>query len=277
MELYDAIFYRKSTRKYFNKKVKDDLLEEVKNACSQINYLNKELDIKAHVVERGHLVHFLMGKDCKVKAPHYIIVTSNKGNDYLQNIGFAIEEVVLKLTTLGIATCWLDCNIKREDILEFVELSDSDEEQNDIIIESEEKYEESEKANLEQPYSIIAFGYPEDNEKLFRTNKDVDRKSMNHICRKLDKSLEKIVEALRWAPSMKNSQPWILYNNSNMVHLYEEKQKKNLKYTNKISMGIALRHFDIACNKFGLEVDYSKIDAKKRIAKEYYITATLKQ
>mgnify|MGYP003369773804 CR=1 FL=1 len=277
MELYDAIFYRKSTRKYFNKKVKDDLLEEVKNVCSQINYLNKELDIKAHVVERGHLVHFLMGKDCKVKAPHYIIVTSNKGNDYLQNIGFAIEEVVLKLTTLGLATCWLECNIKREDILEFVELSDSDEEQNDIIIESEEKYEESEKANLEQPYSIIAFGYPEDNEKLFRTDKDVDRKSMNHVCRKLDKSLEKIVEALRWAPSMKNSQPWILYNNSNMVHLYEEKQKKNLKDTNKISMGIALRHFDIACNKFELEVDYSKIDAKKRIAKEYYITATLKQ
>ena len=276
MELYDAIFYRKSTRKYSNKKVKEGLLDEVKNACSQITYLNKELDIKAHVVDRGHLVHFLMGKNCKVKAPHYIIVTSNKGNDYLQNIGFAMEEVVLKLTTLGLATCWLECNIKREDILEFVELADSDEEQNDTIVESEEKNEELEEVNLEEPYAIIAFGYPEGNEKLFRINKDVDRKSMNHVCRKLDKNLEEIVEALRWAPSMKNSQPWVLYNNSNMIHLYEEKQKKNLKDTNKISMGIALRHFDIACNKFGLEVDYSKIDVKKRMAKEYYITAILK-
>ena len=261
MELYDAIFYRKSTRKYSNKKVKEGLLEEVKNVCSQITYLNKELDIKAHVVDRGHLVHFLMGKKCKVKAPHYIIVTSNKGNDYLQNIGFAMEEVVLKLTTLGLATCWLECNIKREDILEFVQLKDSDEEKNDTIVESEEKNEESKNVNLEQPYSIIAFGYPDEDEKLFRTNKDVDRKRISHVCRKLDKNLEKIVEALRWAPSVKNSQPWILYNNSNMVHLYEEKQKKNIK-DNKISMGIALRHFDIACNKFGLEVDYSKIDVK---------------
>ena len=42
MELYDAIFYRKSTRKYSNKKVKEGLLEEVKNACSQITYLNKK-------------------------------------------------------------------------------------------------------------------------------------------------------------------------------------------------------------------------------------------
>ena len=276
MELYDAIFYRKSTRKYSNKKVKEGLLEEVKNICSQITYLNKELDIKAHVVDRGHLVHFLMGKSCRVKAPHYIIVTSNKGNDYLQNIGYAMEEVVLKLTTLGIATCWLECNIKREDILEFVELPQLHEEQKNIEIESEEKDEELEELNLEQPYSIIAFGYPEESEKLFRINKDVDRKRINHVCRKIDKNLEKIVEALRWAPSMKNSQPWMLYNNSNMVHLYEEKQKKNLKDTNKISMGIALRHFDIACNKFGLEVDYSKVDVKKRMAKEYYITAILK-
>ena len=275
MELYDAIFYRKSTRKYSNKKVKEGLLEEVRNVCSQITYLNKELDIKAHVVDRGHLVHFLMGKKCKVKAPHYIIVTSNKGNDYLQNIGYAIEEVVLKLTTLGLATCWLECNIKREDILEFVELADLGEEQNNTIVDPEEKDEGLEEVNLEQPYSIIAFGYPEENETLFRINKDVDRKRMNHVCRKLDKNLEKIVEALRWSPSMKNSQPWILYNKSNMVHLYEEKQKKNIK-DNKISMGIALRHFDIACNKFGLEVDYSKIDVKKRMAKEYYITAILK-
>ena len=104
------------------KELKKDLLEEVKNICSQITYLNKDLNIKAHVVDRGHLVHFLMGKNCKVKAPHYIIITSNKGEDYLQNIGFAMEEVVLKLTTLGIATCWLECNIKREDILEFVDL-----------------------------------------------------------------------------------------------------------------------------------------------------------
>ena len=275
MELYDAIFYRKSTRKYSNKKVKESLLEEVKNACSQITYLNKDLNIKAHVVDRGHLVQFLMGKNCKVKAPHYIIITSNNGEDYLQNIGFAMEEVVLKLTTLGLATCWLECNIKREDILEFVELSDSelDNQENDEAIKSEDKKDE---LNLEQPYSIIAFGYPEGNVKLFRNDKDTDRKRINHVCKKINKDIEKIVESVRWAPSMKNSQPWVLYNDYNMIHLYEEKQKKNLKGINKISMGIALRHIDIACKEFELEVDYSSINAKKRIGKEYYITAIFK-
>ena len=93
-------------------------------------------------------------------------------------------------------------------------------------------------------------------QKLFKNNKNADRKRINHGCKKLDKSLEKIVEPLRLAPSMKNSQPWVLYNKENNIHLYEEKQKKNLSDTNKISMGIALRHFDIACKEFGVDVNY---------------------
>ena len=271
MELYDAIFYRKSTKQYSQKKVKKELLEEVKNICSQITYLNKELNIKAHVIDRGHLISFLMGKNCKVKSPHYIIITSDNGEDYLQNIGYAMEEVVLKLTSLGIATCWLECDIKREDILEFVDLET--EEDLDVNETEEENIEKEE--NLENPYSIIAFGYPQEGEKLFKNNKNADRKRINHVCKKLDKSLEKIVEPLRLAPSMKNSQPWILYNKENNVHLYEEKQKKNLSDTNKISMGIALRHFDIACKEFGVDVNYLKMNTKKKLGKEYYITAAL--
>ena len=271
MELYDAIFYRKSTKQYSQNKVKKELLEEVKNICSQITYLNKELNIKAHVIDRGHLISFLMGKNCKVKSPHYIIITSDKGEDYLQNIGYAMEEVVLKLTSLGIATCWLECDIKREDILEFVDLET--EEDLDVGETEEENIEKGE--NLENPYSIIAFGYPQEGEKLFKNNKNADRKRINHVCKKLDKSLEKIVEPLRLAPSMKNSQPWILYNKENNVHLYEEKQKKNLSDTNKISMGIALRHFDIACKEFGVDVNYLKMNTKKKLGKEYYITAAL--
>ena len=271
MELYDAIFYRKSTKQYSQNKVKKELLEEVKNICSQITYLNKELNIKAHVIDRGHLISFLMGKNCKVKSPHYIIITSDKGEDYLQNIGYAMEEVVLKLTSLGIATCWLECDIKRDDILEFVDLES--EEDLDAKETEEENIEKEE--NLENPYSIIAFGYPEEGEKLFKNNKNADRKRINHVCKKLDKSLEKIVEPLRLAPSMKNSQPWVLYNKENNIHLYEEKQKKNLSDTNKISMGIALRHFDIACKEFGVDVNYLKMNTKKKLGKEYYITAAL--
>ena len=124
MELYDALFYRKSIKSYSNKMIKRPLLEEIKRLCGNITYLNNDLNIKAHLIERGHLIHFLLGKESGVKAPHYILITSNKGEDYLQNIGFAIEKLILELTCLGVGTTWLKCKLKKEDIKEFIQLDE---------------------------------------------------------------------------------------------------------------------------------------------------------
>ena len=261
MELYDAIFYRKSIRNYSNKQIKTPLMESVKDICSNITYLNKDLNIKAHVVDRGHLIHLLMGKGCKVKAPHYIVVTSNKGKDYLENVGFAIEKVILQLTTLGLATCWLECNVKRDDILEFVKLED-------VKLD-----EEDEEKDLEYPVSIISFGYAEKSESLFRSSHaEPDRERVKHIYKNLDRKWIKILNAVRVAPSVKNCQPWIFYGEEDGIYLYEEKQKKSIEDMSKISIGAALRHFDIACNKFGISVKYKKRKHKKKIGKEYFIS-----
>ncbi|MEG1285060.1 MAG: nitroreductase family protein [Romboutsia sp.] len=255
MELYDAIFYRKSIKKYSNIRIKEYLMDQVKDICSNITYLNDDLNIKAHVVERGHLIHFLMGKGCKIKAPHYIVVTSNNGDDYLQNIGFAMENVVLQMTTLGLATCWIDCSLKRKDILEFVDLEEIDEE------------------NPENPYAVIAFGYPEKSDDLFRRKKDkLDREKVKDISKKVDKSFEDAMEAVRFSPSIKNIQPWFFHNSKNGFHIYERNQKRSINDMSKISMGIALRHFDIGCKKSNIDVKYEKLDAKNKIGKIYFIS-----
>jgi len=268
MELYDAIFYRKSVRNYSNKKVTTELMEEVKNISSNITYLNNDLNINAHVIERGHLIHFLMGKKHKIKAPHYILLTSNKGENYLENIGFAAEEIVLQLTILGVATCWLECDLKREDILEFTDIKDIDE--NDEEVDNIEE-------NLEYPLALIAFGYPEGSEKLFREQDDeIDRKNINKVCKKIDKKYTDIIEAVRLAPSIKNSQPWVLYKDVDGFSIYEEKQKKYTRDMSKISMGIALRHFDIACKANNIEVKYDNKNKKNKLGKSYYINAILK-
>ncbi|HSQ88516.1 nitroreductase family protein [Romboutsia sp.] len=277
MELYDAIFYRRTIRNYSNKNINAPLMEEVKKICNDITYLNEDLRIKAHVVERGHLIHLLMGKKCKIKAPHYIVVTSNKGEDYLQNIGFAIEKVVLQLTTLGLGTCWLDCSLKREDIMEFIDLDDietDDVNLNDFEDSCEnENTKNNKEDDIENPYIIIAFGYAQEQEKLFKAIKvDQDRKSIKHISKKMDRKWIKVLNAVRVAPSIKNCQPWMFYYSKDGIHIYEEKQKKSLENMTHISMGIALRHFDMACEKYNISVTYNKIDKKRKIGKKYYIS-----
>ncbi len=268
MEIYDAIFYRKTTKQFSNKNIKPELMEQIKGICMDINYFNQELNIKANVVERGHLVQFLMGKKCSIKAPHYIVVTSNKGEDYLQNVGFALEKVVLKLTSLGIATCWLESNLKRDDILEFIDL--------EKINEDIEESEEEKNLNLEEPVAIIAFGYPEKNASLFRKLDDsIDRKKIKHISRKLDRKWIKVLKAVRVAPSIKNTQPWMFYNNDNNIYIYEEKQKKSVEDMSKISMGIALRHFDLACKNYDIDIRYEKTKFRRKLGKNYFITVVL--
>jgi len=261
MELYDAIFYRKSIRNYSNKSIKSSLMEEVKSLCSNITCLNEDLNIKAHIVERGHLIQFLMGKSCEIKAPHYLVITSNKGDNYLENVGYVGEEILLKMTSLGLATCWLKCELKRDDISEFIQL--------DEIEEDDEEYENK----IEKPYAIIAFGYAEKKETLFRTAKcEPDRKRLKKVCKKIDRKWIKVLKAVRVAPSIKNTQPWVFYSTNSGFDLYQEKPKKNIESNSKISIGTALKHLEIACKNFDMKFNFEKLEPKRKRGKSYIIS-----
>lgn len=268
MELYDALFYRKSIKSYSSKAIKRPLLEEIKRLCGNITYLNNDLNIKAHLIERGHLIHFSIGKESGVKAPHYILITSNKGEDYLQNIGFAVEKLVLELTCLGIGSTWLKCELKNEDIEEFVQLDEKDREFDD-------EDEDVDESKIEYPVSLLAVGYPDAYDSLFRKSKrSYDRKKMKDICEEFNPKWRDILEGVRVAPSIMNKQPWVFKQKDYGLDLYECLPKKRLKIEdeNKISMGAALRHLDICCKEKNIKIEYVKKNIKNKRKKEYFIS-----
>ena len=162
---------------------------------------------------------------------------------------------------MGIATCWIKCNLKRDDILEFIDL--------DEIDIDDEEYEKK----IEKPYAIIAFGYAEKQEALFRNiDAEPDRKRLKKICKKIDKKWVKILNAVRISPSIKNSQPWVFYSKDYGFDVYEEKAKKGMEEDFKISMGIALRHFDICCREKNIKVEYIKKNIKDKRKSKYFIS-----
>ena len=269
MELYDAIFYRKTIKRYSSKIIKKTLLEEIKKICENITYLNNDLNIKAHLIERGHLIHFLIGKEFGVKAPHYILITSNKGEDYLQNVGFAMENLVLELTCLGVGTTWLKCQLKRVDVEEFVQLDEINSEYD------EDEDMDIDESTLEHPISLLAIGYPDEYESLFRKSKrSYDRKKIKEICKEFNPKWNDIFDGVRVSPSIMNKQPWLFKEKEYGFDLYESVPHKRLKIEdeNKISMGAALRHFDICCKEKNLQVEYIKKNIKDRRKKEYFIS-----
>ena len=71
--------------------------------------------------------------------------------------------------------------------------------------------------------------------------------------------LKEPLEAVRLSPSAVNKQPWRIVIDGNRVHFYE-KQSKGYDSGDwdiqKIDMGIALCHFDLAAKERGIDVTF---------------------
>lgn len=255
MDLYDAIFYRKSTKKFSQKKLNEELFKEIINICNNLDFNNH--DIKAHMIERGHLIHLLMGKKFDIKSPHYILLTSNKEDCFL-DIGFIAEEIILKLTVLGVATCYVDTNFKFNEINDIINKYDEEE-----ILEENKDEEEVIITQI-----LIAVGYSE-NDNIFRDKSEkLDRKPIKNICKDMDKKYKELFDVIELSPSYKNCQPWVISNYGKRFDIYMEKSFRYSDKMIKISMGAFLKHFDLYFEKEGKSVEYKKVVSKRKSRKK---------
>jgi nitroreductase len=254
MDIHDAIFYRRSIKKYSNKRISKDLMEVIKDITGGLDKLDKDIDIEVHIIEREDKIK--KNKTFKLNAPYYIVVTSEEKEGYLQNVGYTLQKVLLELVTLGLGTCWIDSSFNKKVIAESIDIKE------DHI-----------------PVIMIAFGYADKNEKLFR--KDIDefkRRSKKDICKKVEDKWKDILEAARLAPSFKNSQPWFFYQGNGCINLYRKigMHKNKLEYMNKIDVGIALRHMYIAGEHYEKNIYTQKLGLKDKLGKSYETSIILK-
>ena len=72
----------------------------------------------------------------------------------------------------------------------------------------------------------------------------------------------KALEMVRWAPSAGNGQPWRAVVDGDSVHFYEAKTRKDspLGDIQKVDVGIALAHFDMALEEEGAKGSHSFSD-----------------
>jgi nitroreductase len=245
MGLYDAIYRRKSIRKYSDEEVHIGVLEELKDYVKLVPKLYNDIDIDVHIVEDGSKIQAIMsgiiGSYGKIKAPHYIVVTSEVKEGYLENVGFALEHIVLKMTDMNIGTCWIGGQVKKNLLNGIINM----------------------KAN-HVPVIVVSFGYPKDENETIKTF--VNSRKRKHIKEffsgNLDSQWEKIMEAVRIAPSAINGQPWRFFRDGNRIDVYSTKKNfliaKHLETMNRIDIGIALCHLYIAAQNFHKDICFKK-------------------
>ncbi len=226
-QLYNAIFHRKSIRKYDMTPLPTETLATLKDHASSAKPLDESI--------RYEFVH-LYSADVKnllpIKAPHYICVYSQIKGNYLMNAGFLLQQVDLYLSANNLASCWLGIAKPSKEVpkqingLEFV--------------------------------IMLAFGNT--TEPIYRTNtSEFKRKSVSEIS--CVAGADSILEPVRLAPSSSNTQPWFF--SGEVEAMTVSRKKLNLLKAafygkmNQIDIGIALCHFWLSVDHLGQVVRYS--------------------
>lgn len=110
MNYYQNATKRKSTRDFKEKAVAQNTINKIKEYFNSCKRLVPEISVELTVIDpktAPNLTGCIGYEDFVIEAPHYILLTSEKSPNYLENAGFIGEDLVLKLTDMGISTCWI--------------------------------------------------------------------------------------------------------------------------------------------------------------------------
>lgn len=217
-ESYQAIFKRRSVRKFSDTNVEGTDLSELRAFMNDVSPLFPDI--------RTEIVSF--NKDetkgiLRTDAPHYIALFSEPKEGHLVNAGFMLQQIDLHLSAKGLGNCYqgmakLVKGVQTPPGMELV--------------------------------MMMSFGRPA--EPLHRSSiAEFKREPLSKISSV--KGHQDIMEAVRLAPSGVNNQSWFFTGDDGTVHAYSERSMITDRM-NRINVGIALNHMYLAATHSGKQV-----------------------
>ena len=228
--MFEAIFNRRSVRKYKMEPLEAEVLEKLRKMIDNVSMLDSSCRVEIEIFEnlgKKSLAKGLLKSD----APYYLIVYCDDTPGAYRNAGYVAEQLVLYMTGKEIGTCYLGGS----------------------------KIGPKEKNGMKQ-FLVIAFGTAEGT--LYRDMEEAHRHPLSHFCTYKDEPgeyLKKILKAARMAPSSMNTQPWrfIVYADRIYVFMKKEAIPQPKMFTNMrhFDMGIMLSHIMLAAEEFWMNME----------------------
>lgn len=230
MNLYEAVYNRKSVRKFKMEPVAAEILEKIRKFIKNVSVLDNQSQVELEIIDCVQEKQKVKGL-WKTEAPYYLAVYCGEDGAAVRNAGYVAEQVVLYLTEKEIGSCYL----------------------------GETKVGEPVKNGLKR-FLVIAFGYAEG--KIYRDSQTAHRMPLNSLCAYKDEpgeNLKTVLKAARLAPSSFNSQPWRFVVYSDRIYIFSRKdglpQPKRLAAMRDFNIGIMLSHIMLAAEELWMNME----------------------
>lgn len=253
MNVIETIKKRKSCRTFNREPLKPQHKQKIESFIGENNFLKDFEDIKIKLVEKSD-TNKKMKLDYGMLKGHntYLLAASKPIQESRVHFGYLAENIVLKATELGVASCW----VGYFDSLYFDEI---------IPVN-----------NSEIP-SIVILGYPANK----RTSLEIFIRYSSKAEQRLDweqlffdyqtnaplkpnfiQKYSESLEMLRLAPSSGNTQPWRVFYDDTTKEFHFFKKPVSKRYEDKglhdVDMGIAMSHFELTSTQNGLSGVWNK-------------------
>jgi nitroreductase len=234
---YEAIFSRRSRRKFKKIMVDMDKLDRLSSVCENFRHFPEARSIL--VKEPNDQVYRgFIGSYGKIEnAPGYIAFTGNMDSPHVQEaVGYTGQGIILEATALGLGTCWVGGYFYPDSVAHQISIDKN-----------------------ERVLAITPFGYPQDSisfqEKLMTGFGYMHkRKRLSELVKGIPKQewMKTALEAARLAPSAVNRQPWRFSLGENTISIDLDKGRDTYKISRRLDCGIAMLHLELGARYSGV-------------------------
>ena len=241
-----------SVRDYSEKPISENLKNEIISYFPNSKNLLENIKTDIKILNNSEVYNALNGKagynGIMINAPHYIIIYSEKADNYIENSGYRASDIILKATDLGLNTCFITMSDREEiskilnipegmEITALIALGYKDKDLKNVSNDTKAGGNYS-KANVNIADNVPS--YRKDLEELVFSESFGNSATLDEL---MNIGIFEPLRTALFAPSALNSQPWRFILKGGKVFIAVEDTLQTSSYDEKISLGALMHYF----------------------------------
>ncbi len=235
---YEAIFTRRSRRKYKKDDISQPQLAHLASVCESFRPFPEARAVLVN--ECGEKVYRgFIGSYGKIEyAPGYIAFIGDMGSPRVQEaVGYTGEGIILEATSMGLGTCWVGGFFNPQAVAHRISI------------------EHSERILAVTPVGIILDSFSFQEKLMTGFGYMHRRKRLSELVTGTPEKewMKTALEAARVAPSAINRQPWRFKIGDSMISVTPDKDRDTDKISRRLDCGIAMLHLELGARYSGIK------------------------